>query len=157
MARPTGIVTFLFTDIEDSTPRWESDPDGMRRALAVHDDVLRAAIEAKGGWHCPSVWGSRPATPSNAATRCRSLSVAGEEQVQLLTRITQDAYGAVDELGCARVRDLAGGRVELEDRRPQCRDAFVAYDLPWGALARFGTRPHLGLAGVGELVDSLAL
>ena len=36
MARPTGTVTFLFTDIEDSTPRWESDPDGMRRALAVH-------------------------------------------------------------------------------------------------------------------------
>ena len=50
MTRPTGTVTFLFTDIEDSTPRWESDPDGMRRALAVHDDVLRTAIEAKGGW-----------------------------------------------------------------------------------------------------------
>jgi predicted ATPase len=50
MARPTGIVTFLFTDIEDSTPRWESDPDGMRHALAVHDEVLRTAIEAKGGW-----------------------------------------------------------------------------------------------------------
>ena len=50
MARPTGIVTFLFTDIEGSTPRWESDPDEMRSALAVHDDVLRAAIEAEGGW-----------------------------------------------------------------------------------------------------------
>src|SRR5215207_4027258 len=50
MARPIGIVTFLFTDIEDSTPRWESDPDGMRHALAVHDDVLRTAIEAQGGW-----------------------------------------------------------------------------------------------------------
>jgi class 3 adenylate cyclase len=50
MARPTGIVTFLITDIEGSTPRWESDPDGMRSALAVHDDVLRVAIEAEGGW-----------------------------------------------------------------------------------------------------------
>src|SRR5437016_6707605 len=50
MARPTGIVTFLFTDIEESTPRWESDPNEMRRALAVHDDVLRTAIEAKAGW-----------------------------------------------------------------------------------------------------------
>jgi predicted ATPase/class 3 adenylate cyclase len=50
MARPTGTVTFLFTDIEGSTARWESDPDGMRRALAAHDDVLRTAIEAKGGW-----------------------------------------------------------------------------------------------------------
>src|SRR5436190_23646266 len=50
MARPTGIVTFLFTDIEDSTPRWESVPDEMRSALALHDDVLRAAIEAEDGW-----------------------------------------------------------------------------------------------------------
>jgi class 3 adenylate cyclase len=50
MVRPTGIVTFLFTDIENSTPRWESDREGMRSALAVHDDVLRAAIEAEGGW-----------------------------------------------------------------------------------------------------------
>jgi predicted ATPase/class 3 adenylate cyclase len=50
MARPTGTVTFLFTDIEGSTARWESDPNEMRRALAVHDDVLRTAIEAKAGW-----------------------------------------------------------------------------------------------------------
>lgn len=50
MDRPTGIVTFLFTDIEDSTRRWESDPEGMREALAGHDDVLRTAIEAEGGW-----------------------------------------------------------------------------------------------------------
>ena len=28
--RPSGTVTFLFTDIEGSTRRWEADPDGMR-------------------------------------------------------------------------------------------------------------------------------
>jgi predicted ATPase len=43
-------VTFLFTDVEGSTRRWESDADGMRAALAAHDKVLRAAIEAHGGW-----------------------------------------------------------------------------------------------------------
>jgi predicted ATPase len=43
-------VTFLFTDIEGSTRRWEADAAEMRAALAVHDDVLRAAIEAHGGW-----------------------------------------------------------------------------------------------------------
>lgn len=46
---PSGTVTFLFTDIEGSTRRWEADPDAMRLALAAHDDVLRAAIEARGG------------------------------------------------------------------------------------------------------------
>jgi predicted ATPase len=48
--QPSGTVTFLFTDIEGSTARWESDPNEMRRALAAHDDVLRTAIETKGGW-----------------------------------------------------------------------------------------------------------
>jgi hypothetical protein len=39
------VVTFLFTDVEGSTRRWEADADGMRVALAAHDAVLRAAIE----------------------------------------------------------------------------------------------------------------
>ncbi|HZQ86960.1 MAG TPA: hypothetical protein VFA83_19090 [Acidimicrobiales bacterium] len=43
-------MTFLFTDIEGSTRRWEADPDEMREALALHDEVLRSAIEAFGGW-----------------------------------------------------------------------------------------------------------
>jgi predicted ATPase len=43
-------VTFLFTDIEGSTRRWEADADAMQAALAAHDEVLRKAIEAHGGW-----------------------------------------------------------------------------------------------------------
>jgi predicted ATPase len=44
------VVTFLFTDVEGSTRRWEADAEGMRVAIAAHDEVLRAAIEAHGGW-----------------------------------------------------------------------------------------------------------
>jgi predicted ATPase len=40
----------LFTDVEGSTRRWESDADAMRVALAAHDEVLCTAIEARGGW-----------------------------------------------------------------------------------------------------------
>jgi len=43
-------VTFLFTDVEGSTRRWEADADGMRAALAAHDEVLREAIEKHQGW-----------------------------------------------------------------------------------------------------------
>jgi class 3 adenylate cyclase len=39
-------VTFLFTDVDGSTRRWEADADGMRAALAAHDEVLRRVIEA---------------------------------------------------------------------------------------------------------------
>ena len=49
-AAPSGVVTFLFTDVEGSTRRWEADADGMRAALAAHDEVLREAIEAHGGF-----------------------------------------------------------------------------------------------------------
>jgi class 3 adenylate cyclase len=50
VARPSGTVTFLFTDIEGSTRRWEADPETMRTALAAHDDVLRTSVEGHGGW-----------------------------------------------------------------------------------------------------------
>jgi predicted ATPase len=43
-------VTFLFTDVEGSTRRWEAEAEGMRAALAAHDEVLRSAIEGHGGW-----------------------------------------------------------------------------------------------------------
>ena len=43
-------MTFLFTDVEGSTRRWEADADEMRIALAAHDEVLRKAIETHGGW-----------------------------------------------------------------------------------------------------------
>ena len=50
MNAPSGVVTFLFTDIEGSTRRWEADAKGMRVALAAHDKVLRSAIEAHDGF-----------------------------------------------------------------------------------------------------------
>jgi hypothetical protein len=36
--------------VEGSTRRWEADADGMRVALAAHDEVLRTAIEGHGGF-----------------------------------------------------------------------------------------------------------
>ena len=47
---PSGVVTFLFTDIEGSTRRWETDAGAMRAALVAHDKVLRTAIEAQDGF-----------------------------------------------------------------------------------------------------------
>jgi predicted ATPase/class 3 adenylate cyclase len=46
---PTGTVTFLFTDIEGSTPLWERHPQEMAEALQIHNTALRQAIEANGG------------------------------------------------------------------------------------------------------------
>src|SRR5437879_1510786 len=46
---PTGTVTFLFTDIEGSTQRWERYPDAIKAVLARHDAILRKAIESNEG------------------------------------------------------------------------------------------------------------
>src|SRR5689334_24964768 len=47
---PTGTVTFLFTDIEGSTKRWEDYPDAMRKGLPEHDTIIRTAVEQNGGY-----------------------------------------------------------------------------------------------------------
>jgi class 3 adenylate cyclase len=46
---PSGTVTFLFTDLEGSTQRWQQYPAAMGPALARHDRLLREAISAHGG------------------------------------------------------------------------------------------------------------
>ena len=50
ISAPSGVVTFLFTDIQGSTGRWEADPDAMRVALACHDLILREAVGTHSGW-----------------------------------------------------------------------------------------------------------
>ncbi len=49
-ARPTGTVTFLFSDIEGSTARWERDHKAMASALARHDALMRIALKARGAY-----------------------------------------------------------------------------------------------------------
>jgi formylmethanofuran dehydrogenase subunit E len=46
---PTGTVTFLFTDIQDSTALWEREPEKMEEPLQIHNAAMRQAIEANGG------------------------------------------------------------------------------------------------------------
>ena len=49
----SGVMTFLFTDIEGSTRRWEADADAMRAALepttrscAKRSQRMTAAVQA---------------------------------------------------------------------------------------------------------------
>ena len=44
MTAASGLVTFLFTDIEGSSRLWETDPERMRPALARHDALIRGAV-----------------------------------------------------------------------------------------------------------------
>jgi class 3 adenylate cyclase len=48
--RPTGTVTFLFTDVEGSTQLWERHGSWMDAAHQRHEAILRSAIATHGGW-----------------------------------------------------------------------------------------------------------
>ena len=47
---PSGTVTFLFTDIEGSTALWQEHPASMGPAVERHDEVIRSAVEQRGGY-----------------------------------------------------------------------------------------------------------
>jgi class 3 adenylate cyclase len=50
-APPSGVATFLFTDVEGSTRRWEKDANATRAALAAHDlDVDLGARWSRNFW-----------------------------------------------------------------------------------------------------------
>src|SRR6478672_11942620 len=49
MNAKSRLLTFLFTDIEGSTRRWEADAKAMRVALSRHDELLQRVVEGFGG------------------------------------------------------------------------------------------------------------
>ncbi len=49
-AAPSGTVTFLFTDIQDSTRLWDESPADMAAAVQIHDAILRDAIDRHEGY-----------------------------------------------------------------------------------------------------------
>ncbi|HLY57176.1 MAG TPA: adenylate/guanylate cyclase domain-containing protein, partial [Stellaceae bacterium] len=44
-----GEFTFIFSDIEGSTQRWERDPEAMGAALRLHDGIMEEAMRAHRG------------------------------------------------------------------------------------------------------------
>src|SRR5262245_42231934 len=47
---PSGVVTFLLTDIEGSTALWEANPEAMAASLELHDELIARSAETHGGW-----------------------------------------------------------------------------------------------------------
>jgi len=74
--RPTGTVTFLFTDIEGSTKLWESHPDAMRASLARHDALMRQAIGASNGYVFKTIGDAFCAAFSTAAEALEAVLAA---------------------------------------------------------------------------------
>jgi class 3 adenylate cyclase len=103
---PTGVVTFVFTDIESSTRLWEQYPQAMRAALACHDAIVRLAIEAHEGVIFGTAGDAFYAAFKDAHS---ALAAALAAQRALCTE-------AWEEIGALRVRmALHTGAAELRD------------------------------------------
>src|SRR6202046_2340125 len=121
---PTGVLTFLFTDVEGSTRRWEADAEAMRAALAAHDELLRSAIQGDGGWlfnHtgdgvCAAFASPRSAVDAAVAAQCelqlpvRMGLATGEAELR-----DSDYFGTVLNRAARVMATGHGGQILLAD------------------------------------------
>ena len=160
---PEGIVTFMFTDIEGSTPLWETHRAAMSIALARHEALIAEAVAAHGGQLIQSR-GEGDSTVSvfvratDAVAAALALQQAlgaatWPDDIALPTRVALhsgeaelrdgDYYGPTLNRA-ARLRGLAqGGHVLLSQGTAE----LVADQLPTGtSLADVGERYLRGLS-----------
>ena len=136
---PTGTITYLFTDVEGSTPLWQQHPDDMRSVMARHDSLIMSAVEANGGTvvrprgEGDSIFAvflrasdavgassqaqqllSRGTWPADISIRVRMALHTGESELR-----EHDYYGnAVNR--CARLRAIAhGGQILISETTVQ--------------------------------------
>ena len=165
MARglPAGTVTFLFTDIADSTRLWEEAPADMADAVRVHDSIVRGTIERHGGY----VFGVGGDGFSAAfSTAADAAAAAIESQEQLRDEATVDFTvrmalhtGAAEERDrnyfgtevnrAARLMSLAhGGQMLVSDST----EALVRNDLTLRSMGEHRLRGLRGRMAVYQVV-----
>ena len=102
----SAVSTFLFTDIEGSTRLWEEHAGEMGPALAKHDRLLRASVDAHGG--------SVIKTTGDGMLAVFADAVAAIDAAVAAQRALRDATW--DEIGPLRVRmALHAGAAEARD------------------------------------------
>jgi len=166
-AAPTGTLTFLFTDLVDSTPLWARHADAMSAALAEHDALIRAAIAECDGYvfstagdSFAAAFVSADAAAATAVAIQRALTARRFDEVgELIVRIgahtgtaeVRDGdYFGPDVNLAARVMGAAHGhQILLSDATAALTDTATV-DLGPQELKGVAGRPHLHqVVGVG--------
>jgi predicted ATPase/DNA-binding CsgD family transcriptional regulator len=109
-------VTFLFTDIQDSTRLWDESPAEMAAAVQVHDAILRSAIHRHDGFIFATGgdgFAAAFATPAGAATAAieSQRELAADPNVPFTVRIGLHTGEAVE-----RDRNYFGSEVNRAAR-----------------------------------------
>ncbi len=81
-AAPSGTVTLVFTDVQDSTKLWDRSPDLMRRVLTAHDAIMRSTMARRAGYEVKTEGDAFMVAftdPSAAANWCADVQLALDE------------------------------------------------------------------------------
>ncbi len=117
---PTGTVTFLLTDVEGSSRRWEATPELMHDAIACHAELLGEAIEAHGGFR-PIEQGEGDSIVGAFARASDAVSAAITAQRALQNAARQQAADVIHQHPEASASIAIGRSLD--------RDELVAYTL----------------------------
>ena len=151
---PTGTVTFLFTDIEGSTAMWERSPQAMQAALVRHDELLRRAIEERGGYvfktvgdaFCCAFWTATDALDAALEVQRTLFDEEWQETGPLRVRMAMHT-GAAEE----RDGDYFGPPVNRVARLlSAAHGGQVLLSLPTQELVRDQLRVGMSLMDLGE-------
>lgn len=129
---PSGVVTFLFTDVEGSTQLWAADADAMDASLRMHDEIIRRTVESNGGFVFTTAGDSfavafaQASAAVDAAVAAQDALAAAQWPGPALKVRMGVHLGEVEERGgdyfgpvvnaCARVEDAGhGGQVLITD------------------------------------------
>ena len=144
-------MTFLFTDMEGSTRRWEEDRDAMRLAVARHDEVVRGPSKPTAATSSrptsPSCWVRRtPTDQHSSGGRRRHRSVDPALFRRVLYRLSYPtAVLTVSDFSTSATTPVRG--VSRHRRQPR---AEVSVDK-----ARFLIETHLRTGkAIGELAKA---
>ncbi|MEJ2710932.1 MAG: adenylate/guanylate cyclase domain-containing protein [Anaerolineales bacterium] len=163
----SGILTFLFTDLEDSTRLWEQFPQVMQPALTRHDDLLKQAVEDHSGFivksrgdgiHAAFESPADGVAAALAAQQALSREIWPEEtgpfrvRMGLHSGVSQERdgdYYGTEPNRAARIMDLAyGGQVLISE----VTAALIRNSLPPQAgLVSLGAHRLKGLANPEEI------
>jgi DNA-binding SARP family transcriptional activator len=136
-ALPSGVVTFLLTDIVDSSALWDKAPEAMAQALERHDAIVAEVVSGSGGLLLKS-------------------KLEGDATVSVFTRASDGAAAAL------ALQDAIAGEPWPEGAEPRLRmamhtgEAFERGGDYFGPALNRAARLR-ALAGAGDVLLSQAV
>ena len=165
---PTGLVTFLLTDIEGSTQAWQTAPDEMTAIVSRHYQILDAAVATRGGVR-PQEQGEGDSIVAVFVDPVAAVTTALEAQLALRRELpdlpvrmalhtgetmlrNEDNYVGLTIIRCARIRSSGyGGQILLSDETTDAVRGALTGGTDIIDLGLYGLRGLDGRARVWQL------